>query len=163
MSEFEQVVAAYQSFPQGFQSIIISTVSKDGIPNASYTPFIIDDNKNIYIYVSDLATHTQNLHAVPKASVLFIEDESQTPQIFARKRLNFDCEATLIARNSILWQQIEMDFVDRFGDIMKLLRDLPDFRIFQLKPTGGRFVVGFGNIYEVDPNDLNNLQQITPK
>ncbi len=163
MSEFEKVLAAYQSFPKNFKSIIISTVSQDGVPNASYTPFIIDDSKNIYIYVSDLATHTQNIHSVPKVSVLFIEDESQTPQIFARKRLNFDCEATLIARNSNLWQKIEMGFVERFGEIMQLLRDLPDFHIFQLKPIGGRFIVGFGSAYEVDTEDLNNLKHITGK
>lgn len=160
MSQFEAIQAAYQTFTNNFQSVIISTVSKDGIPNASYAPFVMDDSKNIYIYVSGLSTHTQNLHAVPKVSVLFIEDEATTEQIFARRRLSFDCDANLVGADTMLWLQIVNQFEVRFGNIIQILRDLPDFRVFQLKPTAGRFVVGFGAAYEVDPNNLNNLIHI---
>ncbi|MBW4592730.1 MAG: pyridoxamine 5'-phosphate oxidase family protein [Brasilonema angustatum HA4187-MV1] len=161
MSQFETALAAYQSFTDSFQSLIISTVSADNTPNASYAPFVIDDSRNIYIYVSGLSTHTQNLHAVPKASVLFIDDESQTKQIFARSRLTFDCTATLVERETDLWKQIVDSFEARFGEMIQILRDLADFRIFQLTPSKGRFVIGFGAIYDVDPNDLSTLTHIT--
>lgn len=161
MSQFETALAAYQSFTDSFQSLIISTVSADNTPNASYAPFVIDKSKKIYIYVSGLSTHTQNLHAVPKASVLFIDDESQTKQIFARRRLTFDCTATLIERDTDLWNQIVDSFEARFGEMIQILRDLPDFRIFQLTPSKGRFVIGFGAAYEVDPNDLSTLTHVT--
>ncbi|MBW4628091.1 MAG: pyridoxamine 5'-phosphate oxidase family protein [Brasilonema octagenarum HA4186-MV1] len=161
MSQFETALAAYQSFTDSFQSLMISTVSTDNTPNASYAPFVIDKSKNIYIYVSGLSTHTQNLHAVPKASVLFIDDESQTKQIFARRRLTFDCTATLVERETELWKQIVDSFEARFGEMIQILRDLPDFRIFQLTPSKGRFVIGFGAAYEVDPNDLSTLTHVT--
>jgi putative heme iron utilization protein len=161
MSQFEAAVAAYQSFTDSFQSLILSTTSSDGTPNASYSPFVMDENKNIYIYVSGLATHTQNLHATSKASVMFIEDEAQTKQIFARRRLTFDCTATLIDRDIELWQQIVAHFEERFGNIIQMMRELPDFRIFQLTPNSGRFVIGFGAAYQVDSNDMNSLVQIT--
>jgi heme iron utilization protein len=161
MSQLENAQVAYQGFTEQFQSAIISTVSKEGVPNASYAPFVMDDNKNIYIYVSGLSTHTQNLHAVPKVSVLFIEEESQTKQIFARRRLNFDCSATLVERETELWNLIVDNFESRFGEIIPVLRDLPDFRIFQLKPSQGRFVIGFGAAYEVDPSDFSRLIHIT--
>jgi heme iron utilization protein len=155
MSQLETAIAAYQNFTDLFQSLVISTVSADHIPNASYAPFVIDESRSIYIYVSGLSTHTQNLHAIPKASVLFIEDESQTQQIFARRRLTFECTATLIERETELWNQILSRFEARFGDIIQILRDLPDFRIFKLTPNQGRFVIGFGAAYEVDPNDFS--------
>lgn len=161
MSQFETALAAYQSFTDLFQSVVISTVSADNIPNASYAPFVIDESKNIYIYVSGLSTHTQNLYAVPKASVLFIEEESQTKQIFARRRLTFDCTATLVEHDTELCNQIVDSFEARFGEIIQLLRDLPDFRIFKLTPSKGRFVIGFGAAYQVDPNDLNTLTHVT--
>ncbi|NMF66547.1 HugZ family protein [Brasilonema octagenarum UFV-E1] len=161
MSQFETALAAYQSFTDSFQSLMISTVSTDNTPNASYAPFVIDKSKNIYIYVSGLSTHTQNLHAVPKASVLFIDDESQTKQIFARRRLTFDCTATLVERETELWKQIVDSFEARFGEMIQILRDLSDFRIFQLTPSKGRFVIGFGAAYEVDPNDLSTLTHVT--
>ncbi|BAZ20727.1 pyridoxamine 5'-phosphate oxidase-related FMN-binding protein [Kalymmatonema gypsitolerans NIES-4073] len=161
MTQFETVLAAYQSFTDLFQSVVISTVSADNIPNASYAPFVIDETKNIYIYVSGLSTHTQNLYAVPKVSVLFIEEESQTKQIFARRRLTFDCTATLVERDTELWNQIVDRFEGRFGEIIQLLRDLPDFRIFKLTPSQGRFIIGFGAAYDVDPNDLSTLTHVT--
>ena len=90
MSESEKIQAEYEKFPKQFQSIIISTVNQQNIPNASYSPFIIDEFKNIYIYISGLATHTQNINTNPHVSVLFIDDETNTNNIFARRRLNFD-------------------------------------------------------------------------
>jgi heme iron utilization protein len=161
MSQFEAIQEAYQTFTKQFQSAVISTVSKDGVPNASYAPFVMDDMKNIYIYVSGLSTHTQNLNAVPIASVLFIEDESKTQQIFARRRLNYECTASLVQSSTAKWIQTVSTFESRFGNIIQLLRDLPDFRIFQLAPTAGRFVVGFGAAYDVDANDLNQLIHVT--
>jgi putative heme iron utilization protein len=157
MSQFETAEAAYQNFTEQFQSVVLGTTSADNVPNASYAPFVSDDSKNIYIYVSGLSAHTQNLHAVPQASLLFIEDESQTQQIFARRRLTFECRAILIERDTERWNEIVNRFEARFGNIIELLRGLPDFRIFQLTPTKGRFVTGFGAAYEVDSNNFNSL------
>ncbi|MEC4816052.1 MAG: pyridoxamine 5'-phosphate oxidase family protein [Scytonema sp. PMC 1069.18] len=161
MSQFDTALAAYQDFTDLFLSVILATVSTDGIPNASYAPFVMDENKNIYIYVSGLSTHTQNLYAVPRVSVLFIEDESQTEQVFARRRLIFDCTATLVERDTEVWKQIVDRFQVRFGEMIQILRDLPDFRIFKLAPTTGRFIIGFGAAYEVDPSNPSTLKHIT--
>ncbi|CEJ44781.1 HugZ family pyridoxamine 5'-phosphate oxidase [Umezakia ovalisporum] len=162
MSKIEQAQAEYETFTQGFKSVMISTVSQAGIPNASYAPCVIDDAKSIYIYVSGLATHTQNLHVNPHVSVLFIDDESQTQQIFARRRLNFDCTATLIERETQSWHEIVALFKERFGEIIHVLHDLPDFRIFRLTPHTGRFIIGFGTAYKITGDQLDTLVHITP-
>jgi heme iron utilization protein len=161
MSQLENIQTEYENFPQQFESIIISTVSAEGIPNASYTPFVMDDSKNIYIYVSGLATHTTNLYANPHVSVLFIEDEAKSNQIFGRSRLSFDCSATLIERETDKWNQIVEQFQGRFGQIIEVLRGLPDFRIFELTPQQGRFVIGFGAIYNISSDNLHQLVQVT--
>ncbi|MCF2148602.1 pyridoxamine 5'-phosphate oxidase family protein [Desmonostoc muscorum LEGE 12446] len=162
MSQVENIQAEYEKFPEQFESIIISTVSAEGIPNASYAPFVMDDAKNIYIYVSGLATHTTNLYANPHVSVLFIEDEAKSNQIFGRSRLSFDCTATLIERETDKWNQIVDQFQGRFGQIIEVLRGLSDFRIFQLTPREGRFVIGFGAIYNISGDNLYQLVQVTP-
>lgn len=161
MNQLEKAQTEYTNFPQEFQSVIISTVNEQGVPNASYTPFVIDAAKNIYIYVSGLATHTQNLHANPHVSVLFIEDESKTEQIFARRRLSFDCTASLIERDTDTWNDIVEQFQARFGELIEVLRGLPDFRIFRLTPNAGRFVVGFGTAYHIRGDQLDQLVHIT--
>jgi putative heme iron utilization protein len=48
-------------------------------------------------------------------------------------------------------------FEQRFGDIIAMLRSLEDFQIFCLSPQEGRFVMGFGAAYVVDPTQLNQL------
>ena len=151
------VQKTYQTFPSQFGSIILGTVSADGLPQASYAPCIVDDDRNIYVFVSGLSTHTQNLSANSKASVLFIEDEAKTLQLFARKRLSYDCSGVLLARGSEQWDAITQQFANRFGNIVEVMIGLPDFRIFQLTPHGGRFVVGVGAAYDVDPGDLDKL------
>ncbi len=161
MNQIEKAQVAYENFPAQFGSIILSTVDAEGLPNASYTPFVMDEEKRIYIYVSGLATHTKNIYANPKVSVLFIEDESQTKQIFARRRLSFDCDSNVLTRDTPQWLEIVDKFQEKFGEIIEMLRGLPDFRIFQLTPTKGRFVVGFGAAYQISGDNLNQLTQIT--
>ncbi len=160
MSDIKQAQAAYQDFTRLFESIILSTVDEKGQPNASYAPFVEDDSKSFYIFVSDLSTHTRNLSSVGKGSIMFIEDESKSQQIFARRRLTFDCIAKLITRETEEWNQLADLFEKRFGELIGVFRNLADFRIFKLTPTEGRFVVGFGAAYKISGDDLNNLTQI---
>ncbi len=161
MNNIEKIQAEYETFTEQFQSLILCTANDKGIPNASYTPFVMDESKNIYIYVSGLSTHTQNLSANPQTSVMFIEDESKTQQIFARRRLTFDCTATLIERETDTWHQIVNQFQARFGEIVEILRGLADFRIFKLTPQEGRFVIGFGAAYSISGDNLNKLEHTT--
>ncbi|MEL7072135.1 MAG: pyridoxamine 5'-phosphate oxidase family protein [Cyanobacteria bacterium J06581_3] len=159
----DDLIKTYQAFPNQFGSVVLGTTSTDGQPQASYAPCVLDADKNIYIFVSGLSAHTQNLSTTGKVSALFVEDESKTQQMFARKRLSYDCSAALIKRGSEQWEAIAQQFADRFGKIVEVMVGLPDFRIFQLKPSSGRFVMGFGAAYDIDPNDLNRLVHKGPE
>jgi len=160
MTQLEKAQAEYKIFTTQFASVAIATVSSEGLPHASYAPFVMDGAKNIYIFVSGLSAHTRNLHSTPKASILFAEDESQTKQIFARRRLTFECNAALLPRETAEWEKIAEDFEQRFGEIINMMRSLPDFRIFQLTPYAGQFTIGFGAAYQISGDDLDNLVHI---
>ncbi|ESA32572.1 heme iron utilization protein [Leptolyngbya sp. Heron Island J] len=157
MADLNRVTELYQEFPDNFRSIILSTVSADGIPQASYAPFLIDPDKTLYIYVSGLSTHTTNLKQTSRASILFIEDEAKANEIFARRRLTYDCTANALPRDTPQWQQLIDRFEQRFGQVIGLMKGLPDFQVFQLQPQSGQFVIGFGAAYRVDTDDLNRL------
>ena len=75
--------------------------------------------------------------------------------------MTFDCEANLLDRDTEQWTEIVDRFQARFGEIIAMLRSLPDFRIFQLTPKSGRFVLGFGAAYAVEGEQLNQLTQVT--
>ncbi|MEM9266178.1 MAG: pyridoxamine 5'-phosphate oxidase family protein [Cyanobacteria bacterium P01_F01_bin.13] len=158
MADFNRVIELYREFPEKFRSVILSTVSADGIPQASYAPFLNDADKNIYIYVSGLSAHTVNLKQTQRASVLFIEAEADTREIFARRRLTYECVATLLPRDTVQWQTLIDRFEQQFGKVVGLMRGLPDFQLFQLQPQAGQFVIGFGAAYRVKSDDLNCLE-----
>jgi putative heme iron utilization protein len=157
LTALEKAQIAYNQFPDSFQSLILSTVSEDGFPHISYAPFVMDETKNIYILASDLASHTQHLRSSHKASVLFIAEESQTQQIFARTRLTFDCTVKMIERETTEWKLSIEQMQDRFGEIVGMLRGLMDFHLFQLTPTQGQFVMGFGQAYQISGEQLDVL------
>lgn len=157
MASFSDIQAAYVDFPNQVQSLMLSTITPEGMPQASYAPFVAGGDRTFYIFVSGLSNHTQNLKSIPKAGILMIEDEEKASQIFARRRLMYDCRAELIERHDPQWTGLADRFKARFGNLIDMLRQLPDFQIFKLSPESGRFVVGFGAAYEVDHNDLNRL------
>lgn len=162
MTSFDAIVAAYQTLPQRVQSTLLSTVNADGSPQASYAPFVMDETFQIYIFTSGLSAHTHNLLRTGQASLLLIEDEADAPQIFARQRLNYHCQAQVLPRHTPQWEAIAGTFERRFGQIIQMLRSLEDFQIFRLSPQAGRFVMGFGAAYTVNPHDLSQLEaQVT--
>ncbi|MBU6228485.1 MAG: pyridoxamine 5'-phosphate oxidase family protein [Cyanobacteria bacterium REEB459] len=158
MPDFDSVNAAYQNLSNQLQSLILATVNADGSPQISYAPYVMDEIHQIYIFASGLAGHTANLLRGGEVSVLLIADEAQSAQIFARQRLTYQCTVQPVPRDSALWSRVSDRFLDRFGDIIETLLSLGDFQIFQLSPRGGRFVMGFGAAYEVDPNRLSQLK-----
>jgi putative heme iron utilization protein len=157
MPSFDAVLTAYQDLPKRVLSLMLSTVSGDGLPHASYAPYILDHDYQIYIFTSGLSAHTGNLQATGVACVLLIEDESVTPQVFARQRITYDCNVARLPRGSDTWEEVADRFEQRFGDIISMLRSLEDFQIFCLSPQTGRFVMGFGAAYAVNPSCLSQL------
>ncbi|PSR16492.1 pyridoxamine 5-phosphate oxidase [filamentous cyanobacterium CCP3] len=157
MPSFDSVLAAYQKLPTRVRSLMLSTVSGEGSPQASYAPYVMDDDYRLYIFTSGLSAHTQNLQNTGQASVLLIEDEAETGQVFARQRITYDCRAQLLPRGTADWQTVADRFEQRFGEIITMLRSLDDFQIFCLSPQSGRFVMGFGAAYAVDAQNLSQL------
>ncbi|MEM9217555.1 MAG: pyridoxamine 5'-phosphate oxidase family protein [Cyanobacteria bacterium P01_F01_bin.150] len=150
---------AYHTFPEKFQSVILATVSDQGVPHSSYAPFVMDSDKNIYLLASTLAIHTQDLRTTGKASALFIEDERDSPKIFARTRLTFDCTVMEIERDTPEWNARVNQLQDRQGEVVGMIRQLLDFHLLQLTPTGGRFVSSFGKIFDIG-EDLKTLKPV---
>jgi putative heme iron utilization protein len=129
------------------QSLILSTINSDGTPHSSYAPFIEKEHR-FYISLSAKSTHSQNIMQTPTVSILFIEDESQSSNIFARKRVTFDAAVKPIERGSIIFNGTMTLFEDKFGEMAAIYRTMSDFHLFELIPIRGRAVFGFGQAYD---------------
>ena len=83
---------------ENYQSVVLGSIGANGYPFSSYAPCYYD-GENIYIFISDIATHSKNIKSTNKASALFIEDEKHSENIFARKRISLQCDAKMIPRD----------------------------------------------------------------
>ena len=144
------------------RSAMLSTTDPSGLPHASYAPFVQVNNNTFYIYVSSLSQHTSNLRINPLVSFLLIEDESTAQQIYARERLTFLCDVETIGCGSTQWGVILGTFEKKFGSIVKTIRLLQDFQLFQLLPRYGIFVKGLGEAFHIEGLTLEGFRHINP-
>ena len=155
-----EVKNRYEDFLNGFDSLCMSTVDKEGWPLISYAPFVVDDNRSFYVFLSDLAKHTSYLRESGKASVMYIEDENATAQIFARTSVTFQCDVIEMTRSSKSAEGMLSEMEDRFGELLITLRSLSDFHLFHLSPNNGTFVMGFGQAYSISGEKMKILNHV---
>ncbi|PCD89364.1 Pyridoxamine 5'-phosphate oxidase [Vibrio mediterranei] len=142
-----------KEFRQERKTIQLATVDEEGRPNVSYAPYV-QNQDGYFVLISQIARHARNLEKNPDVSLMMIEDESDSKQLFARKRLTFDAVASIVERDTEQWQAVIAQMQDRFGEIIDGLSQLQDFILFNLKAEQGLFVKGFGQAYQVSGDDL---------
>ncbi len=150
--EQQQLQQVARALRDRCRSVLLATVSPAGEPEISYAPFILDDDEAICIYVSELAAHTRNLLANPRASLMFIQPEAEARNLFARERLVLQCRAGEVRGKEAdrLLERME----SAFGETVALLRSLPDFHLFRFQVEKGSYVRGFGQAWVVQGNRL---------
>ncbi len=152
----------YLDFISERRCLNLSTVDGEGNPGISTSPFIMDGEKRFYIYISQLARHAQNLKQDRRAAVMIVENEEENSPVFARKRVSFDCEVALVERGVEEWIERMEEFRQEFGPVIDTLRELPDFLLFQLTPTGGLYVKGFGQAFKIGGMKMEEISRIGP-
>ena len=145
-----------KEFRESRRTLQLATISSEGRPNVSYTPFVLLEGK-YYILISKIARHANNLLANPQISFMMIEDEANLKTIHARKRLTYEAEALVVERETEQWQIVVSVMKNRFGDVIEDLSSMADFILFELKPENGLFVKGFGKAFHVGDNDMFDL------
>ncbi len=149
----KQYTDLYQQLIENQRTLLLSTVSSMGKPECSYAPYVRDSKGLFYIFVSNLALHTQNLLKNPVCSILFIQAENQTKNLFARERVVLDCTVNRIQSEDSRYEEQLIAMKKEFGETVDLLRGLPDFNLLSLTVVSGRFIAGFGQAFPINPED----------
>ncbi|MCV6612514.1 MAG: pyridoxamine 5'-phosphate oxidase family protein [Amphritea sp.] len=151
MSLSETQLQEYQQLLQGMLSdrktLQLATQGEQG-PEASYAPFLFSGGC-FYLFISDLAGHTQNMLREPGVGIMLIDDEQDCRNLFARQRVTFQCDVREISRSAEGYSVLLDQLAEKQGNTIDLLRTLGDFRLLELKPLQGRLVVGFGKAMEI--------------
>lgn len=167
-----KIYEEYVNFMNDAKSVYISDIDYDtefvyARPEISYSPCVVDEQKNTYVLVSDLAKRTSSLIHGRQAQIMFIEPEN-IESIYVRKRVILDCSITQIERLSDKWIERITVFSEKFGEIINIIKNLADFKMICFTPkasssatdTVGTFVKGFGKAYAIKGKDLNIVTHI---
>ncbi len=138
---------------QSQQTLLLSTVTAQGEPESSYAPYVRDSQGVFYIYVSELAAHTQHMLLKRSASILFIQPEKETKNLFARERVTLNCTVCEIQKDDESYNEQLQIMKQQFGETVDLLRSLSDFHLLALRPVKGRYIAGFGKAFFINMAD----------
>ncbi|MHB1804114.1 MAG: HugZ family pyridoxamine 5'-phosphate oxidase [Acidithiobacillus ferrooxidans] len=165
MEKIEIVAAEINYLIANAQTMTLATLDSAGVPEASMAPFIHDAaTRQFYTAVSGLSPHTAYLAAKKPVGIMIITDEQGAPQVLGRKRVSYTCDVHEIFRETEICHMLYEQFKAKFGGIMELLFQLPDFRLFGLDPLSGRYIAGFGGAYllkgdSITPIGPDNLRK----
>lgn len=148
-----------ESFLETFQTLVLASLTPEGEPHASTAPYVRIGN-DFYILISTVAQHGRNLLVNQTVSLLFVEDESQCVQPFARKRVTLEATVSEVEREDEYFGRAIERFCAHFdSELVTSLTQMGDFHLFKLSPKCGSVVMGFGKAYRLDHN-LEVMAQI---
>ncbi len=151
--ELKSLADDYRKLIASQQTLLLSTATREGQPLISYAPYVQDASGKFFIYLSELASHTTNLTNNPQASIMFICPEAETGNLFARPRVIFNCCVTEIVDKEAIYISQLRALQTKFGEVVGILRSLPDFHLFALHPQSGHYVAGFGRTHLINVSD----------
>jgi putative heme iron utilization protein len=119
------------------------SASRDGWPFASITPYALSEQAQPILLLSDLAEHTRNIRADPRASLLVQSSHpgDDDPQAGARVTLLGTVERIAHDEASAAREQY-LERHPRATDYFAMA----DFKLYRLQITAARFVGGFGDM-----------------
>lgn len=131
---------------------------RQGAPLVSMVLYLPAPNFSaLYLRVSRLAWHTQDMLADPRVSLSIAETDdpanlSVDPQRLAR--VSVRGEAALLPEDAPVQQELKAAWLARFPD-SAIGFELADFGFFRVTPRDARFVAGFGSIHNLSPAALS--------
>jgi heme iron utilization protein len=129
---------------------ILSTQSIDlpGFPFGSLTPFCLDHNNELIIYVSHLAQHTKNMNQDSKVSLTVVKDTEEEEKQ-AHARYTYLAEASIIEENSEDYKETSRKYFEKFP-ASEEYSSAHGFNFYRLNFVRGRYIGGFGKIFWIN-------------
>jgi putative heme iron utilization protein len=130
-----------------------------GAPFVSMVPYAIAaDGSGFLIHVSTLASHTKDMLADARVSLLIAEAEGGATSPLGLMRVSVQAAAERIASDAPRLAEFRAAYLARFPDAEQMF-GFADFALFLLRPAAARFVAGFGQAHSVSAESLALLLQ----
>lgn len=125
-----------------------------GAPFVSMAPYaVLPDGSAFVIHVSRLASHTRDMLAEPRVSLMVMQGEGEGVEAQALARLSVQGEARPLAKGAADEADARDAYLARFPEAAPLT-DFADFAFFAIRPLQARFVAGFAQAMSVTGETL---------
>jgi putative heme iron utilization protein len=130
---------------------------RQGAPLVSMVLYLPSPNFSaLYLHVSGLAWHTQDMLSDPRVSLSIVEtDDPANPAVDPQRlaRVSVRGEALPLGDDAPIYQELKAAWLTRFPE-SEVSFDLADFAFFRVTPRDARFVAGFGSIHNLSAEAL---------
>lgn len=135
---------------------VLSTHSKrhPGFPFGSITPYDLDAESNVIIYISRLAEHWKNLQTDPRASLLIFDRFGfHDPQAHSRLCVLL----TFAPITAAALANVQQRYRERFPQTAQY-EQTHDFEFFRGEISAARWIQGFGSMGWVDGEQIKTAE-----
>ncbi|MEK7361389.1 MAG: pyridoxamine 5'-phosphate oxidase family protein [Pseudomonadota bacterium] len=128
-----------------------------GAPFVSMVPYAIaPDGSGLLVHVSRLASHTKDMRADARVSLLVMQGEGGGTSALALPRASIQGTALDIASGAPDLPGFTAAYLGRFPDAAQLF-GFADFSLFKIQPESVRFVAGFGEAHSLSAESFARL------
>lgn len=128
-----------------------------GEPYVSMVPYAIaQDGSGLIIHVSRLASHTKDMHADPRVSLMVMQELGAGASALALPRASIQGTALEVASDSPDLPGLRAAYLERFPEAAQMF-GFGDFSLFKIQPESVRFVAGFGEAHSFSAESLARL------
>jgi putative heme iron utilization protein len=118
-----------------------------GAPYVSMVPYAIaKDGTGLIIHVSRLSSHTKDMLADSRVSVLIMEAESGGTSALALPRVSIQGTAFEVPSDAPELPGLRAVYLERFPEASQMF-GFADFSLFKIQPRTVRVVAGFGQAF----------------
>jgi len=126
----------------------------DGAPFVSHVVCAAaPDLTALYLHLSRLARHTQDLLADPRCAVMVSETERPTQNPLTLARLTLQGTAAALRPETDEYTAARTRYLEKLP-FTQFNFTLGDFGLFRFEPASGRYVGGFARAFDLSPDDL---------
>ncbi len=116
-------------------------------PFTAMVAYVAEQNcAALYIQLSDLSPHKRMLLANPRCSLLIAAPDDGRAEVLSLPRVTLQGAAQKLEKASDEYARARA-FVLQHMPTSAVLFELPDFDLFRITPTNGRFIGGFGRAF----------------
>jgi putative heme iron utilization protein len=128
-----------------------------GAPFVSMVPYAIaGDGSGLLIHVSGLASHTKDMRADPRVSLLVMQEEGGGTSALALPRASIQGTAQELPADAPDLPGFRAAYLERFPDAAQMF-GFADFSLFRIRPESARYVARFGQARSLSGESLARL------